>query len=143
MKKIFSDLIVLLWGFCFLFFMNMNFVQAQVKKDVFKEKIQGNLSQTAAGFDQRSITSGGDATQRLVLMIGDIIGMVLSLIGVIALGYVIYGGYLWISSQGNAEKAAEARRIIVNSVIAVVIVGSSYLIVDYLLDIYRQSFVNE
>ncbi len=76
----------------------------------------------------------------LVAEIGRVIGIALSLIGTVALGYVIYGGYLWIRAGGNAEQAGYARRLIVNSVIAIIIIGSSYAIMAYLIDILQKSF---
>lgn len=39
----------------------------------------------------------------------------------VAVGFVIYGGFLYLTSQGEPDKAANARKAIINAVIGLVI----------------------
>ena len=40
----------------------------------------------------------------------------------IAIGFIIYGGFAYVLSSGNSDKAGEARKIIINAAIGAVIV---------------------
>lgn len=51
----------------------------------------------------------------------NIIEMALILAGWIALGFILYGGFLFITSGGNASQAEKARKSIFNAVIGLVI----------------------
>ena len=59
---------------------------------------------------------------------GDITPIVLAVVEILlrigvlaAVGYVIYGGIMFMTSQGEPDKAANARKIIINAVIGLVI----------------------
>lgn len=47
-----------------------------------------------------------------------------------ALYYFMYGGYKWMISQGDKKNVEEARTIITNTVIALIIIFLSFLIVN-------------
>ena len=64
--------------------------------------------------------------------IGDIIGLVLSFVGVIFLLLIIYGGISWMFSAGNEQKVEKAKNIIINAVIGLVIVFAAYFITDFI-----------
>lgn len=61
-------------------------------------------------------------------IIGSIIGTVLSFLGVIFLCLIIYGGFVWMTAVGNESKIVRAKQIIVNAIIGLTIVLSSYAI---------------
>lgn len=63
---------------------------------------------------------------------GEIIGLVLSFIGVIFLLLMIYAGISWMVSAGNQEKVKKARDLMINAVIGLIIVLSAYAIVAFL-----------
>lgn len=64
--------------------------------------------------------------------IGNIIGIVLSFVGVIFLLLIIYGGISWMFSAGNEQKVEKAKGIIINAVIGLVIVFAAYFITDFI-----------
>lgn len=68
------------------------------------------------------------------VIIARIINVVLSLFAIILVGLIIYAGFLWMTSAGNEEKIAQAKRIITNAVIGLVIVMSSLAITRFLLN---------
>ncbi|MFH0892143.1 MAG: hypothetical protein V1867_05175 [Candidatus Falkowbacteria bacterium] len=76
----------------------------------------------AAGFaDPKSIPE----------IIGAIIGVFLSLLGIILLCLIIYGGYLWMTSAGNEPKVYKAKQVLTNATIGLIIVLSAYGITQF------------
>jgi hypothetical protein len=63
-----------------------------------------------------------------------IIRVVLGFLGVIALGIVLYGGFVWMTSAGNEEKIATAKKILTNGLIGLVIILMSFGITQYVLN---------
>ena len=55
------------------------------------------------------------------------------LAGLIAFIYLIIGGYQYITSSGNPDAAEAAKGTIVNSIIGLIIVLTSFLLVDFAL----------
>jgi hypothetical protein len=48
------------------------------------------------------------------ILVGRIIQIVLSFLGVIALALVMYAGFLWLTSNGEEDKVATAKKILTN-----------------------------
>lgn len=67
---------------------------------------------------------------------GRIISVLIGIIGTIALAMTIYGGVLWMFSQGNSEKAAKATKIIVWSGLGVAVILSSYAIINFIVEAF-------
>jgi len=60
---------------------------------------------------------------------------ILGVVGSVALLFFIYGGFVWILSGGNSELVKKGRDIITGAVIGLIIVFSSYLIVQFSLQV--------
>jgi hypothetical protein len=63
---------------------------------------------------------------------GKIIGVVLSLLGVIFLLLVIYGGLRWMLAQGNESEVEKAKEILIAAVVGLVIVLAAYAITTFI-----------
>ncbi len=63
-----------------------------------------------------------------------IINVTLGLLGVIALGLIIYAGFLWMTSGGEEEKISKAKKLLVSAVIGLGIILSSWAIASFVLD---------
>ncbi|MDD2646421.1 MAG: peptidoglycan-binding domain-containing protein [Patescibacteria group bacterium] len=59
----------------------------------------------------------------------NIASIILKFLGVAALVVFIYGGILWMTSAGNAQKVSDGKNAIIGAVIGIVIVLSAYVIV--------------
>lgn len=59
--------------------------------------------------------------------------IIFGIVGSVALLFFIYGGVMFLISEGNQEKVGRAKKIVISSVIGLAIIFSSFLIVDYLL----------
>jgi quinol-cytochrome oxidoreductase complex cytochrome b subunit len=58
-----------------------------------------------------------------------IINIALAVAGLIAVLFLIIGGFRYITSAGNEESAEQAKKIIVNAIIGVVVIILSFVIV--------------
>jgi len=80
--------------------------------------------------DPLNIPEGKDAIPELA---GRIIKAVLGVVGVLALIMFIYGGILWMTSGGSAEKIKKGKDTIVWAVIGLAFIFFSYAILEFIL----------
>ncbi len=57
-----------------------------------------------------------------------IVNIILAIVGILAVIYLIYGGILYITAGGDAEKAGKGRTAITNAIIGIVIILASLII---------------
>lgn len=60
-----------------------------------------------------------------------IIQWILGLLGIIGVAFVLYGGFLWLTSAGNEDKIERAKKVITAAVIGLVIVLLSWAIIQF------------
>ena len=66
-----------------------------------------------------------------------IVEMLLRIAGVVAVGFVVYGGVSYTTSQGMPEKTAASKNIILNGLIGLVIASLAVVIVNLVGSIIR------
>ena len=71
----------------------------------------------------------GDADP--VVLVASIINWLLTIIGLIALALIIYGGFIWMMSRGNEEETTKAKNIIQGAIIGLIVILASYGIASY------------
>ncbi len=74
----------------------------------------------------------GDTDPRILII--RIIQIVLGFLGLLAVGLIIYAGFLWMTSAGDESKVERAKKIIINAVIGIVIILSSLAIATYVIN---------
>jgi len=74
----------------------------------------------------------GDQDIRVTIL--KIINVVLGFLGLLAVIITLYGGFVYMTSAGNQEKVLQARRILINGLIGVVIIMFSYTIVSFIIN---------
>lgn len=62
-----------------------------------------------------------------------IINYALTIVGVIALAYIVYGGFLYITAHGDSNQVDTAKNIIVYAVIGIVVIGVAAAIVNFVV----------
>jgi hypothetical protein len=67
----------------------------------------------------------------LVELISGIINVLLSLLGVVFLILIIYGGYTWMTAMGDETKVKKAKQVITTASIGLVIIILSYGIASF------------
>lgn len=81
--------------------------------------------------------AGGAATYNTTndigVVIGNIIKVVLGLLGIIFLVLTIYAGFLWMTAAGNEKSVAKAKGILVSAIIGLVIVLTAYTVTEFIV----------
>lgn len=60
------------------------------------------------------------------------ISWLLIIAGAVAVIYLIYGGLLYITAGGDAEKATKGRTALINAIIGIVIIALAFVIVSWI-----------
>jgi len=61
----------------------------------------------------------------------------LQMVGYISVGFILYGGFQFLTSQGSSEGSVKARKTILNAVIGLVISIASIAIVNLILGVFK------
>lgn len=88
--------------------------------------IKNNLNAVSGGYD----TSKGSETG-LSEIIGMIINVGLSLLGVIFVVLIIYAGFNWMTAGGDESKIETAKKTLSRAIIGLIIVAGSYSIWNF------------
>lgn len=76
----------------------------------------------------------------LLVMVALIVKVALSFIGTIFTVYLVYGGFLFITSAGEEEKITKAKHIVTNGAIGIAVVLSAWGIAWLVIGFIRYSF---
>lgn len=68
------------------------------------------------------------------LIIAKIIRIGLGLLGIIAVGLIMYAGFTWMTSGGNEEKIGTAKKTMINATIGLAIIMSAFAITQFILN---------
>jgi len=115
MKKIYKNLLVFTLLFGGLLVFKSVFAQG-LGLNAVNNGLAGSLSST----DPREL-------------IGRIINIVLGFLGIIAVGLIIYAGFIWMTSDGDEEKVTKAKNILKNAVIGLGIILASWGIATFII----------
>lgn len=77
--------------------------------------------------------AGIDSSQTLPQIVGAIINVVLGFLGIVLLVYLLWGGFKWMTSGGSEEGVGEAKTMIRNAIIGLIIIVASYAISTFVL----------
>lgn len=66
-------------------------------------------------------------------LIGRLIQVLLSLLGVVAVVIIMYAGFIWMTSGGDEDKIGQAKRTLTNAVIGLVIILSAWAITTFVI----------
>ncbi|HTW97013.1 MAG TPA: IPT/TIG domain-containing protein [Candidatus Methylomirabilis sp.] len=68
------------------------------------------------------------------LIASRIIQIALGFLGIIAIGLIIYGGFLWMTAAGNEDRVDTAKRVLISAVIGLIIILSAFGIATFVLN---------
>ena len=98
-----------------------------------------NAAPAALNNLKRVAESGGYETVKettISTIAGNVVAAVLSLLGVIFIGLIIYGGALWMTARGNESQVEKAGTIIKNSVIGLLLIVSAWAIYRIIANVF-------
>lgn len=78
-------------------------------------------------------TSVGLVSTDIRVIVGRIIQIILSLLGAIAVGLIIYAGFTIMTANGSEDKVADGKKILVNATVGLIIILSAVAIVQFVL----------
>ncbi len=84
-------------------------------------------TQTGAGL------SGSTGPDQLTTIIGRVINVIMGFLGIILLFYVLLAGFKWMTAGGNSKQTDEARDMIKNAVIGMVIIVAGFAISNFVM----------
>ncbi len=79
------------------------------------------------------------STQSIPDIIGNVIGIALSFVGVVFFLLVLFGGFRWMTAFGNEEKVTSAKSIMEHAAIGLVIVLAAYAIAQFVFGALNQA----
>lgn len=78
-------------------------------------------------------TGAGYGPATLTEVVGRIIKVVLSLLGLVAVVLIIVGGFQWMASGGNEEKIKEAKKLMGAALAGLIIIILAYAIATFII----------
>ncbi len=76
---------------------------------------------------------GGLGTTDLKTVISNIVGVIFGFLGILLVLLILYGGFLWMTSQGNEQQIEKAKKVITSAVIGLALVLSAYGIASFIV----------
>jgi len=80
------------------------------------------------------VVGQAEGEQAVAIIIGQIIKMVLSFVGAIALLMFVYGGFIWLTSAGIGERIEKGKNILIWAVIGLIAILASYIAVSFIIN---------
>jgi len=115
----------------FAFLISLTFVN-QVKAEGVADEIMG---QVGVGADSAQL--GYESSIQMTIV--GIINIVLSVVGIIFVALLVYGGFKYFNSQGQEEQAKEGMSIIMAAIIGLIIILLSYAITNFVVKKSQQA----
>ncbi len=81
-----------------------------------------------------NLVGKAEGTEAVSIVIGQIIKVILGLIGAIALLMFVYGGVMWLTSQGSEEKIEKGKKILIWAIVGLVVILTSYVAVSFVIN---------
>lgn len=98
-----------------------------------KEAVFAQVSAPDLGLQPVESAIGLPSTD-IRLVVARIIKTALGLLGIVALVLILYGGFVWMTAGGDEEKISQSKKILLNSVIGLAIILSSYAIASFVIN---------
>jgi len=96
----------------------------------------------AAKYDTAKV-EGDNPAISIPTVAGGIIKIFLSILSIIFILLMLYGGYLWMTARGNQEQVTKAKELITSAVIGLVIVVAAYAITYFVLYMLAKEYVQD
>jgi len=78
-------------------------------------------------------TAGLGEETSIAKIVGRIISIVLSLMSIFLIIMIIIGGFMWMTSGGNAEQVTKAKDIMKNALIGLIIIIFAYALAEFII----------
>ncbi len=89
----------------------------------------------SAQFKPPNVSGTGLPTDPLPVLIAQVVRAALTLVAVIALGFIVYGGFRYIISRGDEREVEDAKKTITYAIIGIIAIGLAFAIVSFVINI--------
>lgn len=96
------------------------------------DRAQDSITGSGGVQAEAGLGSGGSAN--LETIIGRIINVVLGFLGIILLFYILMAGFKWMTAGGDSKQTQEAKDMIKNAVIGMVIIVAGFAISTFVIE---------
>ncbi len=127
MKKVKKLAVRVLPVLFMLVFILPSLVLAATQVDV-SGSINSNLDNTGLS------SLGGASAETLPQLIGKVVEVILGFLGIVFVLLIIWAGFQWMTAGGDTGKVDKAKKLIINAIIGVVIIMTSYGITKFVID---------
>lgn len=96
------------------------------------------IAQIKEGFDGVRDLRGDSGVQDISLAqhLQNALKAATSLVAIIAVAVIIYGGVLYITSAGDPKKAEQAKSLVLYTIVGLLLIGAAAIIVNFILGIF-------
>jgi len=94
------------------------------------ESVRNGLNQVAGNVGFSTNASGGGD---IAIIVGRIIKVILGLVGIVFMILTIYGGWLYMTAAGNEQRVEQAKSLLRDSVIGLIIIIAAYAITTFVV----------
>jgi len=67
----------------------------------------------------------------LKFAISNVVNIVLGFLGILAVIIIMYAGFKWMTASGNEEQVGEARKMLLQAVIGLIIIMAAWVIINF------------
>ena len=99
----------------------------------FAHPVLAQTSDTGVDLQAFAEQAGFSTTATVPVIIARLIRTLLTMLGIVVLCLILYGGFVWMTAGGNAERVEKAKRILTNAVIGLIIILASFAITQFIL----------
>lgn len=82
-----------------------------------------------------NLNSSTNGKDQFIALANTALNLILLVVGVLAVFYLIYSGFLYITSGGNPDNVKKARAGIINSIVGIIIILAAFVIVRFAVGI--------
>ncbi|RLC39035.1 hypothetical protein DRH27_00730 [Candidatus Falkowbacteria bacterium] len=111
--------------FIILFLFQISFVYADNLNN-WQENLEDTAGFEGAGYKTEDVS--------FEVYVGVITRTALSLLGIVFILLMVYGGYLWMTDRGNNDQVDKAKKLITAAVIGLIIVVGAYVISYFVVE---------
>ena len=90
-------------------------------------------SKVLGGIDTTAQEAGLATTAQPTQIVGNVINVIMGLAGIVLVIILVYAGILYITSHGDEKKVGEAKKLIINAIIGIVIIASAYALSYFII----------
>ena len=93
----------------------------------------GGLSAVKSGMNTTASVAGLETKGDLPTIAGRVISQGLTIVGVLLVIYLLYGGFYWMTARGEEAKVKTAVGIIRNALTGIVIIALAFVVADWVV----------